>query len=116
VLVKQSEGARIISYAVAAVKSLWARTPCKIEDVPLKLQPTCGYCAFLKDCTKTLQPGGDTNPHTWAVDLIPYTSPSLVQQLKDAGFRTIQDVARGISAFPSGNTRIPYIPRCLDWS
>lgn len=108
--VRESEGERIMSYAATAVRSLWRRAPCPIEDVPLKIQPTCGFCSFLNDCAKSLKAGGEEHPESWAIDLIPYTSVSTIQQLKDAGFHTIADVAKNIRKLPLGSTPNPIYP------
>ncbi len=109
-LVKPDEGLRLIKYTVNTLTSLWSSAPCKVEGIPLRIQPTCGYCRFLGDCEETLHIGGKDHPETWAVDLIPYTSPSMAQQLKDAGYKNIGDVARHIKEFPVSNTPNPIFP------
>nr|MDO8115759.1 hypothetical protein [Candidatus Sigynarchaeota archaeon] len=110
IIVKPDEGLRIIKHASSTVRSLWLSAPLKVEDVPLKIKPTCGYCPYLDDCVETLCTGGIDHPERWAVDLIPYVSPSLAQQLKDAGFITVGDVAKRIRAFPTSSIPNPIYP------
>ncbi len=110
IIVKPDEGLRIMKHASSTVRSLWVSAPLKVEAVPLKIKPTCGYCPYLDDCVDTLCTGGNDHPETWAVDLIPYVSPSLAQQLKEAGFLTVGDVAKRIRAFPTTSIPNPIYP------
>jgi DNA polymerase III delta prime subunit len=91
----------------------WAKAPLNIDDVPLNIQPNCGFCNYLEDCKESLGMNS-INPADWDLSLIPYTSPSIIYQLKDKGFNTIGDVFTRIQSIPTGNTPEPiYAERAL---
>jgi hypothetical protein len=78
----------------ARLRLLAKRRPLRVEDVPLRLSPICGYCKYLEDCKKTLRNGHDQEPGKWDVRLLPYTSATVGDLLHRRGYKTIEDVAR----------------------
>jgi AAA domain-containing protein len=107
--IRWNEGYKIFSRIMNQIKDLWALAPCSINDIPLNIQPNCGFCTFLEDCKNTLG-YGEKAPKDWSLKLIPYTSRSIVQQLQSKGFRTIGDVAKNIDKIPIGSTPEPLYP------
>ena len=90
---------------IQKIKKLWIKAPLPIESIPVNIQPSCGFCYFIEDCKKTL--GIDCAPSDWSLQLIPYTSFSIAQQLLDLGFETIGDVSANIGSVKVGNTPEP---------
>ncbi|KKN08879.1 hypothetical protein LCGC14_1052280, partial [marine sediment metagenome] len=87
------------------IKKLWLKAPIPIESIPVNIQASCGYCYFIEDCKKTL--GIDKEPCDWSLQLIPYTSFSIAQQLLSLGFKTIGDISANIDSVKVGNTPEP---------
>ncbi|KKN32511.1 hypothetical protein LCGC14_0813110 [marine sediment metagenome] len=90
---------------IQKIKKLWLKAPIPIESTPVNIQASCGYCYFIEDCKKTL--GIDSEPCDWSLQLIPYTSFSIAQQLLSLGFKTIGDVSANIGSIKIGNTPEP---------
>ncbi|KKM90222.1 hypothetical protein LCGC14_1240810 [marine sediment metagenome] len=90
---------------IQTIKKLWLKAPIPIDSTPVNIQTSCGFCYFIEDCKKTL--GIDSKPCDWSLQLIPYTSFSIAQQLLGLGFKTISDVSENIDAVKIGNTPEP---------
>ncbi|MHA1518784.1 MAG: AAA domain-containing protein [Promethearchaeota archaeon] len=104
------ESYSIFSSTIRKIQDLWARCPIAIESIPLNLQPTCAYCDFIEDCKTTLGFKEGKSGRDWAVDLIPYTSQSIVSQLKSKGFQSVGEVADQILDLIPGNVPEPIYP------
>jgi DNA polymerase III delta prime subunit len=79
------------------------KIPCQIEDIPLNLQSICARCKYLEDCKKTLKCDDCYPREQWDLQLIPYTSKTISEQLKDSStpsYETIKDVADRIDTHP----------------
>jgi hypothetical protein len=108
--VRWKESHRLFTKVFSSLQDMWAQIPCEIEKIPLNLQPTCGYCEFLEDCTMTLGMKEGVPRSDWSVHLLPYISPSIAQQLENRGFNTIGDVAERIHTVEVGTTPEPLYP------
>ncbi|MEJ2248665.1 MAG: AAA domain-containing protein [Candidatus Lokiarchaeota archaeon] len=78
--------------------------PCAIEDIPLNLQSICARCKYIEDCKKTLNCDPGIPRQKWNLQLLPYTSQTISEQLKDSinpKYETIQDVFEKIETHPS---------------
>ncbi|MEJ2250144.1 MAG: hypothetical protein P8Y97_10840, partial [Candidatus Lokiarchaeota archaeon] len=78
--------------------------PCAIEDIPLNLQSICARCKYIEDCKKTLNCDPNIPRQKWNLQLLPYTSQTISEQLKDSinpKYETIQDVFEKIESHPS---------------
>lgn len=102
--------ARVFASVVSRIHRLWAAAPCSVESVSLNLQPECGYCEYLLDCTRSLGMRDGVPPDEWSLRLIPYTSPSVAQQLLDRGFKTVGDVHERVRSIPRKGTPEPIHP------
>ncbi|TFF63745.1 MAG: hypothetical protein EU521_00470 [Promethearchaeota archaeon] len=86
------------------------KIPCKIEDIPLNLQPICARCKYLEDCKKTLRYDDSISPEQWDLQLIPYTSKTISEQLKSSvnpQYDTLKDVAENIENYPENKVPTP---------
>ncbi|MHA1804516.1 MAG: AAA domain-containing protein [Promethearchaeota archaeon] len=101
------ESNRIFHDIMEEIRELWNDCPQAIEDVPVNVQLSCGYCYFLEDCKATLGMDGDTPPEKWSLKLLPYNSISISEQLMERGFKTIGDIAKKISTIRIGDTPEP---------
>ncbi len=84
--------------------------PCSIEEIPLNLQSICARCPYLEDCKKTLKCDDCYPRDQWDLQLIPYTSKTISEQLKDCQapiYETIKDVADKIDAHPKNIVPTP---------
>jgi hypothetical protein len=76
-----------------AIQELHELAPLAIEDVDLRIQPACARCRFVHDCkasmhwTPELTHHGDVD-----IRLLPCTSSSTAEQLRDLGIETIGDL------------------------
>ncbi|WP_457558962.1 AAA domain-containing protein [Candidatus Harpocratesius sp.] len=98
---------RLYKNAINAFKELWKKAPCNINSIPLNIQPHCGSCQFLNDCIKRLGVINGNPPKNWSLELIPYTNPSVIMQMKEYGLKTIGDVANKLQSIPIGTTPQP---------
>ncbi|MHA1669484.1 MAG: DEAD/DEAH box helicase [Promethearchaeota archaeon] len=112
IIVEWEESNLIIKEVISQIKNLWKLAPCSIEKIPVNIQPNCGYCYFIEDCKDSL--GYDGNkppkkpPNEWDLALIPYTSMSIAQQLRNEyDFSTIEDVAVKVRTIQTGATPKP---------
>ncbi|MHA1844366.1 MAG: AAA domain-containing protein [Promethearchaeota archaeon] len=101
------ESNRIFYEIMEEINRLWKNSPQAIENVPVNIQLSCGYCYFLEDCKTTLGMDGSTPPEKWSLKLLPYNSISISEQLMDRGFKTIGDIANKISTIKIGDTPEP---------
>ncbi|MHA1745610.1 MAG: AAA domain-containing protein [Promethearchaeota archaeon] len=101
---------RLFQDTLNEISSLWNHAPCPIESTEVNIQDDCGYCPYLEDCKETLGMGDKEHPENWSLKLIPYTSPSIAQQLESLGMKTIGDVVKYLPAIKIGNTPEPLYP------
>ncbi|MGV9171076.1 MAG: DEAD/DEAH box helicase [Promethearchaeia archaeon] len=91
--VSWKESNRIYDKVINAVKSLWRKAPCPIDQIRTNIHDGCGYCQFIEDCKTTLGMKETNEPKDWSVKLIPFTSKSIAQQLiKEFNINTIGDL------------------------
>ncbi len=81
---------------IETIRSLWRNVPHRISEIPVNIQPTCGYCYYIEDCKHTLGMNGSIPPEEWDLRLLPYTSTSIAQQLNERGLKNIGDVAKEV--------------------
>ncbi len=92
------------------LETFYKEIPCKIQDIPLHIQSTCARCSYLEDCKATLNFQEDVDPSSWDLRLLPYTSRTIAEQLKDSDspkYKTIEDVAKKIENHPIENVPTP---------
>ncbi len=107
-LVNWEESKRIFFRIVKKIKQLWDISPCPIETIPLHIHQGCGYCQYIEDCKSTLGCTEYSNPADWSLKLIPFTSPSIAQQLiGDFGYKTIGDVFKNVDSIKVGSVPNP---------
>lgn len=95
--VRWKETIRLYQDAIERIRNLTHKRPITITTTACKLQPACGRCNYLDDCKIRL--GMNTsNPENWDLQLLPYLSSASAQQLQEAGFHTIGDVASKIDS------------------
>ncbi|MHA1721329.1 MAG: AAA domain-containing protein [Promethearchaeota archaeon] len=104
------ESNRIFSDTIKKLRELHNLSPCSIESIAVNIQPKCGFCPFLEDCKISLGMHDLNHPENWSLKLIPFNSMSMSQQLESYGFKTIGDVAKGLSKIKIGNTPAPLYP------
>ena len=110
-LISWEESRRIFLRIYNKIRSLWQNSPRAIESVPLNMHQGCGYCQYIEDCKNTLGCNEYSNPSDWSLRLIPFTSPSIAEQLiSDFGYRTIGDVLNNIDSIRVGNIPRPLYP------
>jgi len=108
ILVDWEESNIIIKDLISQIKNLWKLAPCSIEEIPVNIQPNCGYCYFIEDCKDSLGKDGKKSPNEWDLALIPYTTMSIAQQLRNEyDFSTIEDVATRVRSIKTGDTPNP---------
>ncbi|MHA1891365.1 MAG: AAA domain-containing protein [Promethearchaeota archaeon] len=86
---------RVYFSIIDSVREIWSRKPCSLDDLsnmPINIQPRCGFCEFVEDCKYRLGMQDSSSPDSWSVELIPYTSTSMAKQLKEMGINTVGDV------------------------
>ncbi len=98
---------RIFDTTLDKMRELWQRSPLKISQTEVNLQPSCGYCVFLEDCEKRLNMKESIPPKDYSLELIPYMSKSISKQLKEMGFQTIGDVHTHFDKIDIGVTPTP---------
>jgi hypothetical protein len=107
-LMPWDDHAHLLESVTARVADLWERAPAEIADVDANLQPACVLCPYVGECRKlagydakaAAQPGA-------SVELLPYTSGSIAEQLTGHGIDTIAALdARGDSV-PEPTTPTP---------
>jgi len=92
------------------LRELIDKIPCEIEDIPLNLQSICARCPYLEDCKKTLQCEECIPPEQWDLQLIPYASKTISEQLKDSNtphYDTVKDVMDNIDDYPQKKVPTP---------
>ncbi len=98
----------IIKDLISQIKNLWKKTPCSIDEIPVNIQPNCGFCYFIEDCKDSLGKDKKKPSSEWDLALIPYTTMSIAQQLRnDYNFSTIGDVAAKVRTIQTGDTPKP---------
>ncbi len=107
--IRWAESQRIFVAAIKKIQDLWLKVPCPVDSIPAKMQPSCAYCLFVQDCKERFGYAMGQTIESCAVDLIPFTSTSIKEQLKELGMKTIGDVARGIVAASSGMNPDPLL-------
>lgn len=107
-LVNWEESKRIFFRIIKKIKQLWEKCPCPIEKIPLHIHQGCGYCQYIEDCKSTLGCTAYSDPADWSLKLIPFTSPSIAQQLiGEFGYKTISDVFSNIDSIKVGSVPKP---------
>jgi hypothetical protein len=79
------------------VRELYSLAPRPIEDIDVHIQSSCARCRYVADCKSSL--GFDEDARTLGevdVRLVPCTSPSISEQLRDLGISTADDLARSV--------------------
>ena len=71
-----------------AARALYDARPTRVEDVELRLQPSCGYCAFERDCAQSLM-GQGADRSSWDLRLLPTTSSDTASMLRAWGYQTL---------------------------
>ncbi len=106
------EAAHTFEVTRARLQHLRSRSPSRVAAVSVNIQPACGRCDFLEDCKRSLgmDEGKEAPPGSWDLRLIPYTSRSISEQLRERGFRTVGDVAAGLDTLELGETPEPLYP------
>ncbi|MBY9003293.1 MAG: ATP-binding protein [Candidatus Lokiarchaeota archaeon] len=108
ITVQWEESNLILRDVISQIKNLWKLAPCDIDDIPVNIQPNCGFCYFIEDCKDSLGMDGKTKPNDWDLALIPYTTMSIAQQLRNEyKFSTIDDIASRINTIHIGDTPKP---------
>lgn len=112
ITVQWEESNLILNNVISQIKNLWKLAPCPIDDIPVNIQSNCGFCYFIEDCKDTLGYDGKKppkkHPKEWDLALIPYTTMSIAQQLRDEyNLTTIDDVASKVSTIQTGDTPKP---------
>jgi hypothetical protein len=97
------ESQRIYTSVVGVIRELWKKAPCQISQVKTNIHDGCGYCQFIEDCKETLGMKDKEHPENWAIDLIPFTSKSIAQQLKnELNIQNIGDLLKKINQIKVG--------------
>ncbi len=110
-IISWEEARRIFLRLFNKIRNLWNRSPCSIESILLNIHQGCGYCRYIEDCKNSLGCTGYSDPATWSLRLIPFTSPSIAEQLiNDYGFTTIDDVFQNINNITVGIIPKPLYP------
>ena len=105
------EAAHIFEHTCRRIQHMVSQRPLRVEAVPVNIQPACGRCDYLGDCKASLGMGGDAREaEHWDLRLLPYTSRAIAEQLREKGFRTVGDVARGINDLEPSPTPEPLYP------
>ncbi|MFT4979328.1 MAG: hypothetical protein ACI8S6_005238, partial [Myxococcota bacterium] len=76
-----------------------------VDDIPPCIQPACGRCPFIDDCTASLQQG--TSGAGWDVRLIPYLQPAVAAQLRSLGVQTVGQLLERIDDLPLDDVPTP---------
>ncbi|TXT66893.1 MAG: putative ATP-dependent RecD-like DNA helicase [Promethearchaeota archaeon] len=107
-LVSWKEADRIYNRVITAVQQLWKLAPCPISQIKTNIHDGCGYCQFIEDCKESLGMKEKDNPESWSIELIPFTSKSIAQQLiKEFNFKTIGDLSNNFDKIQVGSTPKP---------
>jgi len=102
------ESNRIYNRVVKVVEKLWRKAPCPISQVKTNIHDGCGYCQFIEDCKNTLGMKDRDNPEDWAIELLPFTSKSIAQQLKNEfNIQTIGELSNNFDRIKVGNIPKP---------
>ncbi len=76
---------------------------CEIDDIPFRFKPLCARCNYLADCIFRLQNNGDLDPKNWSIELIPYMSETVLDEIKSIStpkFRILQDIVDNLEDIP----------------
>ena len=111
VQINWEESRRIFLKVVKKIKRLWSESPQPIENIQLHIHEGCGYCQYIEDCKKTLGWMEYGSAKDWALELIPFTSTSIANQLRsEYGFKTIGDVSDNLDSISIGDIPKPIYP------
>ncbi|TFF87701.1 MAG: hypothetical protein EU549_04245, partial [Promethearchaeota archaeon] len=107
-LISWRESDRIYNRVIDVINELWNKAPCPIYKIKTNIHDGCGYCQFIEDCKETLGMKEKENPENWAIELIPFTSKSIAQQLKnELNINTIGDLSKNIDKIKIENIPKP---------
>ncbi len=72
---------------------LWSRAPMHHRDAHAALQPGCVLCPYLGECQHLAgyTPGKTSHPQA-SIDVLAYTSPGVVEQLRPHEIQTVSDL------------------------
>lgn len=85
--------AHLFSQAVSVIRELRGATPLAVEDVDLVIQPACARCRYVEDCKSSLGWSEDLKDLSDVdVRLLPGTSSSTAEQLRDLQIDTIKQL------------------------
>lgn len=90
-------------------RELW-RLACagsSLDDIPPCIQPACGRCPFIDDCTASLQQEDPEDGRAWDVRLIPYLQPAVAAQLRSMGIHTVGQLLAQIDDLPLDDVPTP---------
>ncbi len=108
-LLKWKESFRLYSQAKEVFAELAKNKPNPVENVPVHIQPACGRCQFLDDCKESLGMN-QSDSSKYDVCLIPNTSASIAEQLKEKNMTTVGDVVKLLPQQAVGDTPDPLYP------
>jgi len=107
-LISWKESDRIYNKVIKVIQELWNIAPCPIYQIKTNIHDGCGYCQFIEDCKGTLGMKEGNNPKDWSIQLIPFTSKSIAQQLmEEFNFKTIGDLSNNFEKIKVGNIPKP---------
>lgn len=110
VSIRWSEAQRIFMKAIDQIRALWQKVPCNVDDVPARMSSECAFCFYVEDCKCRFGYDVGARIEDCAVDLLPFTTQSIIEQLKDLGMKTIGDVYRGVKVANTGLNPDPLLP------
>ncbi len=110
-LIPWEESRNIFMKIITKIRKLWSNSPLPIDSTRPNLHQGCGYCQYIEDCKETLGCSDDSNPSDWSVKLIPFTSPSIAEQLiREYKCETVGDLYKKIDTIPVGSVPRPLYP------
>ena len=85
--------AHLLTSVRDVLSTLWQNAPHHPRDVEARLQPACVLCPFLGECQDIAgyDPALSSHPDA-SIELLAYTSPSVMDQLQAQGIDTIQNL------------------------
>src|SRR5271157_5111225 len=110
VSIRWNEARRIFVKAIDQIRALWLKVPCNVDDVPARMSPVCAYCYYVEDCKCRFGYDVGAPIENCAIDLLPFTTQSIIEQLRDLGLKTIGDVYRGVKVANTGLNPDPLLP------
>ena len=110
-IIPWEESRRVFLKIANKIRNLWLSSPCQIETTVPNLHQGCGYCQYIEDCKETLGCTDTSNPSDWSVKLIPFTSPSIAEQLiREYNCKTVGELYKKIDSFTVGSIPRPLYP------